>query len=537
MGAREDAGGATRRKFLQVAAGGVATATGAGWLAACGGDSGSTTTAATTAATGGGEPKKGGTLRMGMIGGGQIESLNPNHYASSIDIPREQQIFESLVTLDPDLKEPVAQLAETFEHSADFKTWTFGLRKGVTWHDGKDFTAEDVMFNMRNWMNPKNDGFTQFGQYIKRMRKRDTHTVEVQLSTGVAFPWGQLGAPSFLIVQDGEKTFKNPAGTGPFKLDSFTPGQDSMMSRNENYWDSGKPLLDKLQIVSFNDTTAQYNALQSGKIDAMVDMPYAQAKAIKDGGSGPIKLLITDQAGGAQFAMRVDVPPFNDLRVRQAMRLVCDRQAMVDTVFLGFGAVSNDLPGSAPLPYYDESLPQREQDIEKAKSLLKAAGKESITLVLHTTAARVGYVEAATLLAQQAKEAGINIKIKQEQVGSYFDPTQLAGKMTFSMETDQPFPSLPSSYLISMVSAAPFNSSHWKNKKFDDLVTRGLAEDPNGDHPLWNEAQKLLWDEGGLLTWGHQQFVDGLADKVQGIKPHKMNRLGNFDFRQTWLSA
>lgn len=198
MGAREDAGGATRRKFLQVAAGGVATATGAGWLAACGGDSGSTTTAATTAATGGGEPKKGGTLRMGMIGGGQIESLNPNHYASSIDIPREQQIFESLVTLDPDLKEPVAQLAETFEHSADFKTWTFGLRKGVTWHDGKDFTAEDVMFNMRNWMNPKNDGFTQFGQYIKRMRKRDTHTVEVQLSTGIAFPWGQLGAPSFL---------------------------------------------------------------------------------------------------------------------------------------------------------------------------------------------------------------------------------------------------------------------------------------------------------------------------------------------------
>lgn len=529
---RGDLDGLSRRGFLSMAVGGLTVLAGGGLLAACSGTHSSKPTPST-----GGKPRQGGVLRVGMIGGGQVEHLNPNIFAAKIDLPREGQIFEGLATVDPTLNKPVFLLAEEMIPNKDFSSWTIRLREGVTWHDGKDFTPEDVLYTIRNWLNPQNGAYSELGQFIdgKALRKVDKRTVELPLTLPIAFPWGQLATPPFVIVQDGETTFTHPAGTGPFKLKSFTPGRISTMTRNENYWMSGKPYLDGVNIVSFPDSTSLTNAFQGGQIDAMVDVPPAQARILQRGGGGH-KLLISHQPGGAQFAMRVDVPPFDDPKFRQAMRLIADRKALIETVYLGFAGVSNDLPGAKGQVYYNDSLAQREQDLEQARSLLKSAGKDGATVTLHTTSAVAGYTEAATVLAQQAKRAGITINIKQETPSAYFDPTQLNGHLPFSLELDQPFSSLSSSYLITLNSNGFANSSHWKVPAFDKLLAKGLGEDPNGSHPIWDQMQEMLYNDGGLLTWCHPDYLDGLDTKVNGITPHMMGRLGNFNFRETWLA-
>ena len=171
-------------------------------------------------------------------------------------------------------------------------------------------------------------------------------------------------------------------GTGAYKLKSFTPGQESVSERNANYWrGDGSPYFDQVTITDFADATAQVNALQGGQIDAMTDLPAAQVAAIEQAGQ---KALISQTGGWLPLCMAIDMPPFDDNRVRQAMRLIVDRQQMIDQLASGYGTIANDLYAPFDDGYFGD-LPQREQDIDQAKSLLKQAGAEGLKVDLHTT--------------------------------------------------------------------------------------------------------------------------------------------------------
>ena len=184
---------------------------------------------------------------------------------------------------------------------------------------------------------------------------------------------------------------------------SFTPGRQSVFVKNPNYWVSGKPYVDSLTIDSIDDNTARLNALLSNQIDAMAQLPTQQAKA--HAATGDITVLVAPSPQAMMFYMDTTKAPFTDPRVTLAMKLIADRKALVESAISGYGTVGNDIFG-AGLPFYDKSLPQRVQDIEKAKSLLKAAGQSNLTVQLNTSPIFPGFVEAATLLAQQAKKAG-----------------------------------------------------------------------------------------------------------------------------------
>ena len=315
-----------------------------------------------------------------------------------IDESRVQNLYDPLFVQNPDLSTSPG-LALEMNANADATEYEVKLRPGVEFHNGKTFGAEDLIYSIRLMSKPANFASVPFvaGIDLNGLKAVNPTTVRIPLK----FPDADLGA-NFVywntwIVQDGETDFKNPVGTGPFMFESFEPGTQSVFKKNPNYWVTGKPYVDGLTIKSIDDNNARLNALLSGEIDAMAQLPTAQAKAHQD--TGDITVLIAPSPQAMMFYMDTTQAPFTDNNVRQAIRLIADREALVASAINGFGTVGNDIVGKG-LPYYDNDLPQRKQDIDQAKSLLKQAGQENLTVLLRTSPIFPGFVEAATLLVR-----------------------------------------------------------------------------------------------------------------------------------------
>jgi peptide/nickel transport system substrate-binding protein len=300
-----------------------------------------------------------------------------------------------------------------------------------------------------------------------------------------------------------------------------------------NYWDQGKPYADELENISIDDNNARLNALLAGEVDMMGQLPYQQAKAQQ--AQGQIQVLVGESPAPQMFLMRVDREPFTDVRVRQAMRLIANRQALIDGALAGFGTVANDLVG-AGLPYFAEDIPPREQDIEQAKALLKQAGREDLRVTLHTSEIVTGFVEAATLLAEQAKDAGVTIDIKKEPANAYFDSSLLYTKLDFA-QSNWIIASLAQFYTQALLSDAVWNETHWRDEAFDKLVQDAqAATDDETATELWRQAQQVQFDQGGYIVWSNTNNVDGLANNVRGLLPSSFGSLGGWNYQDVWLA-
>ena len=289
-------------------------------------------------------------------------------------------------------------LAESIEPEKSPKQWTIRLKDGITFHNGKPVTADDVIFSLRRILDPKapKTGAASIG-YVdeKQLKKLDDRTVRVTLEFANAGFLDDIGQYFNAIVPT-DYDPENPVGTGPFKYVSFTPGQQSEFEKYADYWEDGKPYVDKLIIIDFPEDTARVNALLGGQVDVIDNLPAAQVQSVK---SNPNLRVLSSETGAWQpFTMRVDQAPFDDVKVRQAFRLIVDREQMVQQVLSGQGSIANDLYARYD-PVYASDLPQRQQDLEQAKSLLKQAGQEGLSVELVTAPVFQGIVEAAQVFA------------------------------------------------------------------------------------------------------------------------------------------
>jgi peptide/nickel transport system substrate-binding protein len=498
--------------------------------AACGGGSGSSS----GSTGGGGKPVRGGTLRAGFVGGGTAETLNPLIGITPIDQGRIQNLYDPLVIVNPDLTTSPG-LALEWNANSDATEYEVKLRPGVEFHNGKAFGADDLIYSIKAMAAPTSFAvpFVQ-GINLRDLKKVSDTIVKIPLTAPDADLAANFTYYNTWMFQEGEKDFKNPVGTGPFTYESFTPGQESVFKRNPNYWVDGKPYVDAFKIVSIDDPNARLNALLSGQIDAMAQLPTELAKA--HAATGDINVLVAPSPQPMMFYMDTTKPPFDNNDVRMAMKLIADRQALIDGALNGFGRLGNDIVG-AGLPFYDDQLPQREQDIEQAKSLLKGAGQENLQVLLQTSQIFPGFVESATLLAEQAKAAGVTIKLKQEPPNAYYNPSLLYLKMPFA-ETQWAITSMKFFYLQALAEKAPYNETHWKNSGFNDLLFQAIGEtDEAKAQDLWNKVQEIQYNEGGYLNWTNADWVDGLSNKVKGLKPSGAGALGNFVFLDTYLET
>ncbi|TGN66724.1 ABC transporter substrate-binding protein [Nocardioides eburneiflavus] len=502
----------------------AAAVAGSGLLAACGGDGDGG-----GGGGGGGPQRSGGILIHGATGGGSKDTLDPHAPVQAADIARCNNLYEPLLFWNNNYElEPA--LAESVEPSADAVTWTIKMRGGVTFHNGKTVTADDAWKSIQRVANPKAplSAGGQLSQIIDFQSSKvvDETTLELVLNTPYAILDSLLAEYTLGIIPGGEFDPSNPVGTGAFAYKSFEAGKTSTFTRYADYWGDAA-FVDELQIQDFADDSSKVNALQSGQIHTVDNLPYNLIDTIKGAGGG---VLIAEGGQWVPFTMRVDQAPFNDVKVRQAMRLIVDRQQMIDQTLSGYGTLGNDM--YAPLDVaYASDLPQREQDIDQAKSLLASAGAEGLQVELFT-GDDIGSVAvpAANLFAEQAKAAGVDVKVTKKT--PFYDDNYLS--YTFAQDFWNTRNYIPQAVVGTFPpdQGGTYNETHWDNQEHRDLVNAAAQETDEAKRAeLLHDAQEIEYNEGGLIIWGFRQQVDGYGANVQGLEPSKYLPLGNYKFQ------
>lgn len=509
----------SRRQFLErgALAGGLLAA--GPLLAACGSSNESAA-------------QSGGRFRVAVGGGSSKDTIDAHKLLSGADSARLANLYNKLFDYDIDFKvTPV--LAESAEPNSTADVWTVRVRDGVEFHDGKTLTADDVIFSINRMLDPKigSPAASRLPPIAKGgMKKMDDRTVQFTLKSPFALFQESFTEDMIMIVPEGYDP-KKPIGTGPFKYKSFTPGQQSVFVRNDNYWDEGKPKLDVLEIIDINDDSAKVNGLLSGQIDAIGDIPFAQIPVIKN--NKDFTVLSAESGFWRPITMRVDRAPFNDVRVRQALRLLVDRPQMVEQALSGEGRVGNDVWGIDD-ECYDKDAPQREQDIEQAKSLLKQAGHEGLALQLVTSSIRSGVVEMSEVFAEQAKAAGVTINVKKVDPGVFLGDQYT--KWTFGVDYWPPngfFDQARASQRPDSI----WNETHFNDEEFNALYDQGVKElDHDKRCDIAYKMQEIQRERGGYIVWGFGNLVDGYSAKFKGMKASRAGSMGAYDFNDVTLA-
>ncbi|MBK5332777.1 MAG: ABC transporter substrate-binding protein [Ilumatobacteraceae bacterium] len=477
-------------------------------------------TATTAAATG--TPKSGGILRVGTKGDVN-DIIDGQHIVAKSDIMRQVTGWEPLMSFSPDFvpeyanglaKDVTAKAADNF---------VITLKDGIKFSNGNPVTADDVVYSFTRMLDTT---LKVYGGSVLRgllevsgITKVDDHTVEFKLTQGVSNFKEALCAYVCAIVPVGYERFSGDPttqiGTGPYMLKEFEVGKQSIHVKNPNYWDTGKPYFDEVHIIDFADGDALINALLADQIDIAADVSSASVDTIT--GTTGYKVLNSAGGGWLTISMAVDQDPFTDVRVRQAMRLIVDRDAMVEQVLAGYGRVANDL--YAPLDAaYAKDLPQRKQDLDAAKQLLADAGKTGMTIDLFAPNDTAGLPEMIQLFAEQAKGAGITVNAQVIDGGTYWGDQYL--KRTFAVDYWGTRNFLLQVAAGSLKDTAPYPDDHWPpaDSTFEADYKAALNEtDDTKRKVITDKMQKELYDNGGLIIPFFQNLLDAYNGRVTGL--------------------
>jgi len=454
-------------------------------------------------------PKRGGTLIVGSDGGIK-DSIDPQHSSTDMDQQRNQNLYDGLVYIesDPPYRSAYA-LADAIELNRDATVATVQLRKGVEFHNGKTLTADDLMFTVQRELDPENpgSGHTAYASIDpSAMVKLDKYTVRFPLK----FPDSMFKYRITWVLPEGYDA-SHPVGTGPFKYQSFTPGVESTFVRNPNYWIEGQPYLDGVKILDFADDTSRAAALLSGEILAMDSVDPSMLPEFRGRG---LETLVTKSGFIEPIVMRTDVAPFSDNRVRQAMRLIVDREQIVKQAYSGYARIANDMPEPDDPAY--PKLPQRVQDIAQAKSLLKAAGYENLTVTMTVAPEKGGLLSSAQVFAQQAAAAGVTVNITN-LTPSAFD----AGFGTWPFTNGYYSGSIIGTFYASRyLPGAGLNDGSWDDAQTNAWYYAGLKETNVAKrNELFGNILRYLHNNGPDVIPVFQDGVDVYSDKLTGFVP------------------
>ncbi|WP_223423036.1 ABC transporter substrate-binding protein [Tateyamaria pelophila] len=462
-------------------------------------------------------PIAGGTFKMGIQGGESTNSQDPASWASDVPIAGGFCWGEPLIELvhDGSLK---GLVAESWEGSDDATVWRFKIRPGVMFSNGQEVTSEDVMQTMARHSNEDSkSGALGIVQGIESMRT-DGDVFEVTLGVGNAdLPY--LMADYHLIIQP-NGGFDDPTaaiGTGAYVLESDEPGVRMVFQRRSDYWGGDQTEVahyDTVEVIVLNDATARVAALQSGQVDSINRVEPKIAKLLAR--APTIEVLSTKGRGHYVFIAHVDTAPFDSLELRLALKYALNRQEMVDKILQGYGSVGNDIPINAAYPLYDETIPQREFDLEKAREHYAKSGHDGSPIVLRTAdGAFPGAVDAAALFQQSAQAAGIPLEIKREPNDGYWSEVWNVQPFCASYWGGRPVQD--QMYTTAYLSTADWNDTRWKRPAFDDMLLEARAEiDEVKRKEIYSNMGRMLNEEGGVIVPMFNDFVDALSTNING---------------------
>lgn len=496
----------SRRQVLQAAAGTAALFGAGGLLAACGSDSGSS-------GGGGGTPTKGGNLRVGLTGGGSTETLDPFVPLLAPDVLRGYLLYTYVGEFNGQY-EPNGLMAESVTPVDDKgQVWDLTLRDGMEFHNGKTVTSDDVIWSFRHLIDPKTGAAgAALLPWVdpKNLKKIDKRTTRFTLTRPVSIFEQAIYNFATTIVPENFDPAK-PVGAGPFKLKSFKPGDRSVFTRFDNFYGK-KANVDQVEVIPFNDATALVNALSAGDIDIAQSVGFSNAPVVESAGN---QVVNTPKMLWFPLTMSVDDPAFKDERVREAFRLIPDRQQMVDQAFSGYAEVGNDLYAWDD-PAYNTGLPQREQDLDKAKQLLQQAGQENLSVELATTPYLPGQLETCQVFAEQAKGAGVDVKVINRDPDTFF--TDYYMQAPFSSDAFANLPYLNNT-LQCQLPESYYNQSHFNDPQFNKLYSDALNEmDATKRNQIEKQMQQIQYDRGALVISAQVDNIDAAAPHVGGLE-------------------
>ncbi|GAA4529288.1 ABC transporter substrate-binding protein [Amycolatopsis samaneae] len=449
----------------------------------------------------------GGTLRVATVTDAG-ESLNP--YASKQSPTQELRsalLYEGLTRLDPAGRVEWA-LATDMTPNADFSVWTIKLRPGVRFTDGSDFTSADVVASIRYLRAPEHAA--QGLAFVERIDPNAVEAVDgLTVRVGLSRPFGpfrEIWASVLLPMTKAGSAPGKPIGTGPFAVRTFAAGRGSTVERFDGYW-GNRPKLGAVDLIEYQTQQAQANALLSGQVDVASSTSPTIAKSLV--GKNDIELLDSKGDFTLRIGLNTTVAPFGDARVRQALRLLVDRRQVVSNAFGGYARPANDHEAGTPqCPAPD--LPQRAQDIERAKSLLAEAGQSTLAFTIATDGLLPGMQELAQVFAENAAKAGVKVEV------SRVTPTEFLAKWgQWPVFIDfNPVPYLPT-VLGSLLPGRVGNATHWDDPGFVGLAGELFVTPEARQCPIMNRMHGIEYEQGANIT---PAFADVLVPHRAGVR-------------------
>jgi peptide/nickel transport system substrate-binding protein len=452
---------------------------------------------------------------------GETLSPDPARLLSISDVYHARMVYEPFVAADATMQ-PIPWLAEKWESNDKATEWTFHLRQGVKFHDGSPLTADDVVYTFRRLLDPKtgSPAASELGAIKpEAFQAADPATVKVKLDSAIAELPSILATKHGMVVKNNASSDDirlHPNGTGPFMLKELKIGDlKTTFTRNPNYWRSGLPKSECLTVTAITEPISRVAALKSGEADIVLVVDPATISTLKADPS----ITLTKAPGGSAITMGMfmDVPPFDNPKVRTAMKLVIDRQAIVDTALLGFGVPGNDNPilPSSPDAYRQDII---KRDVAKAKQLLAEAGHpDGITVDLHAADLMPGTMAMVQAYQQMASEAGIKVNIINESPGEYWDTIWL--KQPFAV-SNWGMRTTPAALSVAYRKKAPWNETHFFSDKYDRLLDQAATTlDPEARRKLYQEAQRMIAEEGGVIIPMFANIVAATRKGCTGYTP------------------
>jgi peptide/nickel transport system substrate-binding protein len=464
-------------------------------------------------------PKKGGTLRLGMEGGSPSDSLDPRTYADSVPICYGWQLWNGLTEVDSE-GNIGGELAESWEAKPGAVTWVFNLRKGITFTSGKTFDADDAIYSLNLHRGETKSGAKDLLSPIKDIKKLSPNQIEITLTSGDADLPYAFADYHVLMVPNGFTDWSKPDGTGAYTLESFEPGVRVITKRKSGaYWKANRGNFDGVELRYILDVSARTQALLSGQIDGANRLDARTVGLVM---KAPTVNVVRTKGTGNRFAFvaRCVDDPYTNNDIRLALKYGIDRQKIIDTVYKGYATMGNDTTVAPSSKYAAKDIPQRPYDPDKAAFHLKKAGMPNAKFELQVSeGAFSGATDAAVLYQEALKKGGINLDVKRVSGDGYWSNVWL--KAPFCAVYWGGRPTVGQQLAQTFLSTANWNDTAWKRPEFDKLVVEASAElDDAKRAKLYEEAQRMIVDDGGMVCFAIGDYLDGYGKKVMGTAPH-----------------
>ncbi len=463
---------------------------------------------------------RGGHLIAAAGNAGASDSLDPALFNGDFVFTLGPQLYDSLTVVDEHVQVQPA-LADKWEAKPGAAEWVFKLRKGVTFHNGKEMTAADVIFSINHHRGP--DSRSVAGALvaaIEDIRETAPHEVTITLSSSNAdLPF--IFADTHLAIVPEGSNFTDGIGTGAFVLEKFEPGVLAQTRRNPNDYRSDRGYMETVETIAINDTAARLSALLSGSAHLICKVDPNSVVQLER--LPQFQVFNVPGSGHLSLAMRCDAAPFDNLDLRLALKYAIDREKILQIVLRRNGTIGNDQPIPRFDPTYASDIPQRAYDPDKAKFHFKKSAHDAPVVLTSDN----GALDLAQIFQASAAKAGITINLNRVPSDGYYNniwqhvpfcASNWGGRTTADMM-------LSTAY----ASNSPFNETKWYSPAFDEKLIAARSElNLAKRRELYRDLQLMIHEVGGAIIPVFYNYIDAGSADIRGFVPMSTRQFSGY---------